>query len=288
MRIGTLGIVVAIVAGVFLLNQFLFSVREDEQALVLQFGEAVAVVQEPGLHVKAPFVQNVVWFDRRVLSRELTAAEYLTLDRKRIVIDHITRWRIVDPLAFFRTVRDEQAAVARMDDIAAARLRQELARFEFVPIVRERRDDIMDTVTIATREAMAAFGIQVLDVHIRRLDLPAEVQQSVFARMQAERLRLAERFRAEGEEQAREIRANADRDVQILLATAFATSQNLRGEGDAQAITVTGQAFGQDPEFYAFLRRLQTYEQVLTEGSTVVLRPDSSLFQYLENPTLRR
>ncbi|MBI4213804.1 MAG: protease modulator HflC, partial [Chloroflexi bacterium] len=283
-----LALVAGAIAAVMLLMQFVFIIREDEQAIVIQFGDALAVIQEPGLHFKAPFIQDVARFDRRVLSRELTPAEYLTLDRKRIVVDHVTRWRIIDPLAFFRTVRDEAGAVARMDDITTTRLRQELSGRDFIPIVRERRDEIMTRVTTGTRQGMEAFGIEVLDVHIRRLDLPAEVQQSVFARMQAERLVLAARFRAEGEEQAREIRARADRDVQIMLATAFATSQNLRGEGDAQAIAVSAQAYGQDQEFYAFVRRLEVYERVLTEGSTLVLRPDSNLFQYLESPTLGR
>jgi membrane protease subunit HflC len=285
MRFGLMGIIGTALLAVMVIPQFFYTVREDQQALILQFGDVMAIVQEPGLHMKAPFVQNVVRFDKRVLSRELNPSEYLTLDRKRIVVDHITRWRITDPLAFYRTVRDEQGAVSRMDDISSARMRQELARYEFIPIVRERRDDIMNDVTAGTRDAMRAFGIEVLDVHIRRLDLPAEVQQSVFARMQAERHRLAERFRAEGQEQALAIRASADREVQVILATAFGSSQSLRGEGDAQAIAVTGQAFGQDPEFYAFLRRMQTYEQVLGEGSTVVLQPNSSLFRYLESPT---
>ena len=283
-----LALAVGTIAAAVLLMQFVFIIREDEQAIVIQFGDVLAVVQEPGLHFKTPFVQDVVRFDRRVLSRELTPAEYLTLDRKRIVVDHVTRWRISDPLAFYRTVRDEAGAVARMDDITTTRLRQELSGTEFIPIIRERRDDILTRVTAGTRQGMQAFGIEVIDVNIRRLDLPTEVQQSVFARMQAERLVLAERFRAEGEEQALEIRARADRDVQILLATAFATSQNLRGEGDAQAIAVSAQAYGQDQEFYAFVRRLEVYERVLTDGSTLVLRPDSNLFQYLESPTLGR
>lgn len=282
-----LALVVGSFAALLLLTQFVFVIREDEQAIVIQFGDALAVIQEPGLHFKTPFIQDVARFDRRVISRELTPAEYLTLDRKRVVVDHVTRWRITDPLAFFRTVRDEPGAVARMDDITTTRLRQELSGHEFIPIVRERRDEIMTRVTAGTRQGMEAFGIEVLDVQIRRLDLPTEVQQSVFARMQAERLVLAARFRAEGEEQVREIRAKADRDVQILLATAFATSQNLRGEGDAEAIAVSAQAYGQDQEFYAFVRRLQVYEQILTDGSTVVLSPNSNLFQYLESPTLR-
>ena len=174
--------------------------------------------------------------------------------------------------------------MARLDDLISARLRQETAKHNFLDFVREKREEIMQVVTKDTKETAKSFGIEVLDVRIKGLDLPKEVQASVFARMRAERERIAKRYRAEGEERAQEIRAGADREREVILATAYETSQKLNGEGDANATTIYAQAFGQDPEFYAFTRRLQAYEKILNTGTTLVLSPDSELLRYLQNP----
>lgn len=260
---------------------------EWQQAIVTRFGDPIRTVREPGLYFKLPMIHTVTRFDKRVLATDAPGGEYLTLDKKRLAIDHISRWRIVDPLQFFRTVRDERGAMARLDDIITARLRQEIAKENFKEIIREKREAIMEEVTRAARELAAPFGIAVVDVRVKRADLPPEVQQSVFARMRAERQRIALRYRAEGEEKAREIRGAADKEREIILARAYADSQRLRGEGDAQATAVTGRAFGRDPAFYAFLRRLQTYETALAEGTTLVLSPRSDLLRYLESPRPR-
>lgn len=266
-----------------------YVVSEWQQAIVTRFGQPIRTVREPGLYWKLPIIHTVTYFDKRVLATEPgTAGEYLTLDKKRLAIDHISRWEIVDPLQFFRTVRDERGAMARLNDIITARLRQEVGKVDFKAIIREKRDEIMGTVTGATRELAAPFGIRVVDVRVKRADLPPEVQASVFARMQAERQRIAMKYRAEGDEKAREIRAEADKAREIIIAKAYGESQRLRGEGDAQAIAVTGRAFGQEPEFYGFLRRLESYEQVFDEGTTIVLRPDSDLLRYLQSPRDRR
>lgn len=266
-----------------------YVVSEWQQAIVTRFGQPIRTVREPGLYWKLPIIHTVTYFDRRVLATEPgTAGEYLTLDKKRLAIDHISRWEIVDPLQFFRTVRDERGAMARLNDIITARLRQEVGKVDFKAIIREKRDEIMGTVTGATRELAAPFGIRVVDVRVKRADLPPEVQASVFARMQAERHRIALKYRAEGDEKAREIRAEADKAREIIIAKAYGESQRLRGEGDAQATAVTGRAFGQEPEFYGFLRRLESYEQVFDEGTTIVLRPDSDLLRYLQSPRDRR
>jgi membrane protease subunit HflC len=182
-------------------------------------------------------------------------------------------------------MRDEPGAIARLNDIVSARLRQEIAQHNFIDIVREKRGPIMAAVTRGVSEQAIAFGIEVRDVRIKRLDLPAEVQASVFARMKAERERIAKRYRAEGEERALEIRATADKEREIILATAYSDSQRLRGEGDAQATAITAAAFGRDIEFYAFLRRLEAYEKILGERATLILRPDSDLLRHLETPT---
>jgi len=268
----------------FALGQTAFTIGEWEQGMILQFGNPKRILQEPGLYFKVPVVQNLARFDKRVLTTDARTAEYLTLDKKRVLVDHVSRWRIQEPLEFYRSVRDPQRAMARLDDLISARLRQETAKHNFLDLIREKREAIMQIVTKDTKETAKAFGIEVLDVRIKRLDLPQEVQASVFARMRAERERIAKRYRAEGEERAREIRAGADREREVILATAYEASQKLGGEGDAQAAAIYAQAFGQDPEFYAFTRRLQAYEKILSSGTTLVLPPDSELLRYLQNP----
>jgi membrane protease subunit HflC len=272
---------------VFALAQTAFTIGEWEQGMIVQFGNPKRILQEPGLYFKLPFVQNLVRFEKWVLTTDARTAEYLTLDKKRVLVDHVSRWRIQEPLEFYRSVRDQQRAMARLDDLISARLRQETAKHNFLDFVREKREEIMAVVTKDTKETAKTFGIEVLDVRIKGLDLPQEVQASVFARMRAERERIAKRYRAEGEERAREIRAGADREREVILATAYETSQKLSGEGDAQAAAIYAQAFGQDPEFYAFTRRLQAYEKILSSGTTLVLPPDSELLRYLQNPGVK-
>ncbi|MBE0697948.1 MAG: protease modulator HflC [Anaerolineaceae bacterium] len=269
---------------VFAAIQSVYFIEEGQQGLVFQFGEPRQVVQNPGLYFKVPFIQDLVLLEKRVLGTQPLSAEYLTLDKKRLLVDHVSRWQITDPLLFYRTVRNESGAMARLDQVIAGRLREEIARHNFIDIIREKREPIMATVTDGAQQAAASFGITLIDVRIMRVDLPGEVQSSVFARMQAERERIAKRYRAEGEEQARRIRAEAEKEREIILAEAYSESQVLRGEGDAQAALVTAQAFGQGLEFYGFVRRLQVYESILGDGSTIMLPPDSDLLRYLESP----
>jgi modulator of FtsH protease HflC len=268
----------------FVLPQLSFTIAEWEQGMIVRFGNPQPILEKPGLYFKLPVIDTLVRFEKWVLSTDARTAEYLTLDKKRVLVDHISRWRIEKPLEFYRSVRDPQRATARLDDLISARLRQETAKHNFLDFVRERREEIMAVVTKDTKETAKTFGIEVLDVRIKALDLPQEVQASVFARMRAERERIAKRYRAEGDERAREIRAGADREREVILATAYETSQKLSGEGDAQAASIYAQAFGQDPEFYAFTRRLQTYEKILGTGTTLVLPPDSELLRYLQSP----
>ena len=270
---------------VFAALQSMYIVSEWQQGLVFQFGDPVRVVREPGLYFKTPLVHDLVMLDKRVLGTQPQSAEYLTLDKKRLLVDHVSRWQITDPLLFYRTVRSETGAMARLDQVIAGRLREEIAKHNFIDIVRAKREQIMATVTEGVLGSATSFGITLLDVRIMRVDLPTEVQASVFARMQAERERIAKRYRAEGEEQALEIRAASDKEREIILATAYGKAQVLRGEGDAQAALVTADAFGQDLEFYGLVRRLQVYETILAEGSTIMLPPDSDLLRYLESPT---
>jgi len=273
-----------VLVALLLIFQSVFVVAEWQQGLITQLGKPVRIVREPGLHVKLPVLQTFTRFDKRILITDAQAAEYLTLDKKRLAVDHVSRWRIRDPLEFYRTVRDERGAMARLDDIIFARLRQEIARHNFAEFIREKREGIMQAVTAGTREMAAPFGIEVVDVRIKRADLPTEVQASVYARMRAERDRIAKRYRAEGEERARQIRASADKDREIIVAKAYEESQRLTGDGDAEAVAIYARAFGQDPEFYGFLRRLESYEKIFAEGTTVILPADSDLLRYLQGP----
>ncbi len=278
---GGLILLAAAVVGLVLVAQIFFIVPETHHAIVLQLGDYRATRSEPGLYAKLPFMQQATYFDKRLLSTDATPQEYLTLDKKRVRVDHITRWRITDPLQFLVSVQSEAGARARLDDVVFSEMRRTLASYNFDVIISDERDPIMNAVTVATQAQSAAFGIQVADVRIKRADLPKEVEQSVFARMQAERSREANRYRAEGDEQGAEIRASADRERIVIVADAQERAARTRGEGDADAIKIYADALNQDPEFFAFRRRLEAYEKVMRERDIVVLPSDADFFNYL-------
>jgi membrane protease subunit HflC len=259
----------------------IFVVDEGELAMVTQFGEYKRSVENPGLYFKTPFVQTVDSMERRIMGSDTPPAVYLSLDKKRLVADPVSRWRIVDPLMYFKTVHDEGGAKARLDDIINSELRRELASHNFGDIIGNARDPMMQRVALATRSQTKEFGIEIVDVRIKRADLPREVQESVFARMRAERDRVAKQYRSEGEEEAAKIRADTDKEKTILLAKAYETSQKARGEGDAESTKIYADAYGKDPEFYAFTRSLDAYERAMGEQTTLVLSTGSDLFQYL-------
>lgn len=274
-------VVILFIVAVVVATQVLFVVDETKQAIILQFGEPVATVQEPGLAMKMPLIQNVIYFEKRVLSSDAPPQEYLTTDKKRLVVDHVTRWRIADPLMFFKAVRTEAGARARLDDIVFSELRGELARVDFVDVISQQRDQIELRVAASTELKASEYGIEVVDVRTKRADLPLEVQQSVFDRMRAERQRESSLFRAEGEEQANIIRAQADRSSTVILAEGYREAQHARGEGEAEAIRIYAEALSQDLEFYAFSRRLEAYATVLKRGDRMVIPSDSEFFRFL-------
>jgi modulator of FtsH protease HflC len=271
---------IVLVVAVILMLQTFFTVDEREQVIITQFGEYMRTINKPGLAMKLPFIQAVARFDRRVLATDAPQAE-LSQDKKRLVADPVTRWRIADPLKFYKTVRDESGARARLDDLVFSELRREVASHTFASVIGAQREGIMNAVAASTRERAREFGIEVIDVRIKRADLPREVQASVFARMQAEREREAKRYRSEGEEEAAKLRAETDKQRTIILADAEQKAQRLRGEGDAAAAQIYAQAYGEDPEFYGFVRSLQAYEQFLGKRGTLLLSADSALFRYL-------
>lgn len=279
-----IGIIVVIVAVLIILPQTLFMVDQTKQAIVLQFGEPVATYNTPGLKIKVPFAQTVISFEKRILTSDPGAGEYLSSDKKRLLVDHVSRWRIVDPLRFFQAVRNEAGGLSRLQPIVFSEMRAELALHPIVDIISGKREQIMDTVKERVQPKASEFGMEIVDVRIRRADLPNEVLNSVFARMQAERDRIAKGYRAEGEERAARERADADRQNTIILAEAYEESQGLRGEGDAEATTIYAQAFNQDPEFYTFLRSLEAYQKFLPQNTTLVLSTESELFKYIVSP----
>jgi len=272
-------IVLVVVIAVALLVQAAFIINEGEQAVVFQFGRPVRIIQEPGLYFKYPFVQDVAVIEKRIMAAEARPAEYITLDKKRLIVDTVSRWRIVEPLTFYQTVRNDSGAIARLNPIISTRLRQEIANHNFIDFIRQEREEIMKSVTQGTAELAKRFGIDVIDVRIKRVDLPEEVQNSVFARMKAERERIAMRYRAEGDEQAREIRANANKEKEIMLAEAYRKSQALRGAGDAEATSVYAVAYGKDEEFYSFTRHLEVYQRVVGAEPPILLTPGSELLR---------
>ncbi|HUU51030.1 MAG TPA: protease modulator HflC [Nitrospinota bacterium] len=259
----------------------LFTVDETQTTIVTQFGKYIQSATEPGLYFKIPFVQVVHYFDKRILEYDAAPSEILTKDKKNLVLDNYSRWKIIDPLKFFKTVRSEAGAQARLDDIVFANLREELARHNLSEIIDVRREAIMEVVHEKSEEKARQYGIKVIDVRIKRADLPREVEESVFARMRAERERIAKKYRSEGEEQAAKLRAGTDKDRVIILADAYKEAQKTRGEGDAEAVKIYANAFQKDPKFYDFLRTLETYKKTIDEETTLVLGSDSELLRYI-------
>lgn len=261
-----------------------YVVEEGEIAIVTRFGEYQVSRLSPGPYPKAPLADTVVRMQRRILVSDTPPAEYLTLDKKRLVADPITRYRITKPITYYKTVRDESGARARIDDIVNSELRAEIASHEFGDIVGKRRQPLVDRVTQRTRAKVAQFGIQLVDVQIKRADLPREVQESVFQRMRAERDRIAKRYRSEGEEEAQKIRAQSDKERSIILAKAYERAQSLIGEGDAQGVAIYAKAFGKDADFYALVRSLEAYEKSIDADTQLVLSTGSELFRYINSP----
>ena len=273
---GIFGILILIAFSIIII------VDETEQVVILQFGKPIRTITEPGLNYKfpAPF-QTSDTFEKRLLEYDVPPEEILSRDKKSLIIDNYVRWKITDPLLFLKTVKAIPTAKTRLDDIVYSELRQELGTHDMVEIITENRELIMDKVTIASNEETSKFGIEIIDVRIRRVDLPKENESSIYARMEAERKRQANKFRSEGEEEAQKIRAATDRDKTVILAEAYKTSQKIRGEGEAKALDLYATSFSKDPAFYEFQKTLETYEQIIDKKTTLVLPADSKLFKNL-------
>ena len=285
------GGIVAIVALIAILSA-LFTVEQREQALVLQFGEPKRVIQEPGLFIKWPVIQDVVSFDKRLLDYDAPAEEVIASDQKRLVVDAFARYRIVNPLLFYQTVRTEAVLRPRLGNIINTNLRRVLGTVRLEALVSKDRGDLMRRIAASVRAEAAPFGISVEDVRIKRADLPAANSEAVFRRMQTERQQEAAELRALGDQQARRIRAEADREKVVIVADAEKDGQILRGEGEGEMNQIFAESFGRDPEFFAFYRSMQAYQEALSgDDTTMVLSPDSEFFRYFgdfEDPATRQ
>ena len=275
-------LLVIIVLGLIVFFTTVFTVDERQQVVILQFGDPIRTITEPGLHFKLPVpFQNIVRFDDRLLEYDVSPEEVLSKDKKSLIVDNYVRWKITNPLVFLQTVQAIPTAITRMDDIIYSELRRELGTHNMTEIITETREEIMEKVTENSDKATDQYGIEDVDVRIKRVDLPKENEQSIYARMEAERNRQANKFRSEGDEEAQKIRASTEKDKTIILAVAYKESQEIRGLGEAQALEIYAKAFNKDVDFYEFLRTLETYKKVIDDKTTLVLPADSKLFKML-------
>lgn len=281
MRASTISII-ALVAAAFVALNGLFIVQQTQQGIVLQFGEPKRTLQDPGLNWKIPFIQNVVFYENRVLSLVSSDSDEVILaDQKRLEVDTYTRYRIVNPLLFYQTVRNVLGVEQRLDAIVDSSVRRVLGGATLIDILSEARSELTASIREEVNESANSLGLEIIDVRIRRADYPDATSQNIFNRMKSEREREAKEFRATGEEEAQKIRADADKQRTVMVAEARRQSEILRGEGDAKSIEIYANAFGQDKDFFSFYRSMQAYRKTFSkEGTSLVLSPDSEFFRY--------
>ena len=287
MRSNFLGGVVAVIAlaALVVVWSSLFTVYQTQQALVIRLGQPVAVVSDPGLHLKAPFIDTVINVDKRILDLEAPPQEVIASDQKRLVVDAFARYRIEDALRFYQTLGSINGANSQLSILLNSALRRVLGEVTFTHVVRDQRADLMSRIQKLMDQEAKSYGIHVVDVRIRRADLPEQNSQAVYQRMQTERQREAAEFRAQGAQRGQEIRSRADRDVTVLVAEAQSKAEQIRGEGDAKRNQIFAEAFTKDPDFFSFYRSMQAYENGLKAKDTrFLLKPDSSFFRFFGDP----
>ena len=277
---GKIGVIAGLIV-IFVVSLSLFTVDQTQQAIVIQLGKPLEGIYGPGLHFKVPFIQQVMTFEKRILVYDASPTEILTKDKKNLVVDNYTKWAITNPLRFYTTVRNENGAQARLDDIVYAGLRVELGQHNLSDIVSETRDALMMKVTEKSAKRAEDYGIRVVDVRIKRADLPEQNEKHVFGRMKAERERQAKQYRSEGEEESKKITAKADMERTIILAEAYKISEKLKGEGDAKSIKIYAEAYKKDIEFYGFIRSLEAYGKALKTDTKLVINLNAPFFKYM-------
>ncbi len=291
MKLGFVGGLVAalVLALVVVAYGSVFTVHQTRQALVVRLGNPIRVITEPGLYFKVPLLENVIDIDKRILDLENPAQEIIASDQKRLVVDAFARYRVKDPLLFFQRVSTIERANFQLSTLLNSSLRRVLGEATFTQVVRDERGVLMARIREQLDREVADLGITVIDVRIRRADLPEQNSQAIYDRMTSERQREAAEERAKGNQRAQEIRARADRDVTVLVADATSRSESIRGEGDGERNRIFADAFGRDADFFAFYRAMQAYETGLKQGDTrMLLRPDSEFFRYFQNPSGKR
>ncbi len=273
--------IILLVGLALLLYGSMFTVNMKQNAIVLQLQEYKKTVTEPGLHFKIPIAQDVKFFPKMLLVLDGSPADVITKDKKTMLIDNYTMWRIKDPLSFLRTMRTLRAGESRLDDIIKSELRVELGTHNLIDVVTKTREEIMDKVNKESNEKAGQYGIEVLDVRIKRADLPEANAMKVFNRMRSERERIAKKYRSEGKEEATKIRAETDKEKVIIIAEAYKKEQEIRGDGDGRSTKIYADAFNKDREFYTFMRSMQAYKNSLKTNTTVLLSEQSDFLDYL-------
>jgi membrane protease subunit HflC len=275
-----------VLAVVVLASMSLFTVDQRERAIVFQLGEVKEVITTPGLHFKWPLIQNVRYFDARILTLDTPDAErFITSEKKNLLVDTFVKWKIIDARQYYISVGDEVQAQTRISQTVNATLREEVGKRTVHEVVSEDRNEIMKSVRERANQDAKKIGVEIIDVRLKRVDLPQEVSESVYKRMDAERKSVANQLRSEGSSEAERIRAEADKEREVIIANAYKEAQRIKGEGDAKAAAAYAQAFGQNPEFYAFYRSLEAYRSSFKNRSDVlVLEPNSDFFKYLKGP----
>jgi modulator of FtsH protease HflC len=288
MKLGVAGGIAAALVVLLIILGYgsLFTVYQTRQALVVRLGEPIRVITEPGLKLKIPVIDSVISIDKRILDLEAPAQEVIASDQKRLVVDAFARYRIHDPLRFYQTVTSIEGANSRLSTLLVSALRRVLGEATFIQVVRDERPQLTQKIREQLDREAAAFGIDVVDVRIRRADLPEQNSQAVYQRMITERQREAQEFRSQGTQRAQEIRAKADRDVTVLMAEAQSKGEQIRGEGDAERNHIFAEAFGRDVDFFSFYRSMQALESGLRHNDTrMLLKPDSEFFRYFVDPS---
>jgi membrane protease subunit HflC len=275
------GIGVLVIAVIVVIYSSVFTVDMTEQAIILQLQEYKKTISKPGLYFKIPIIQEAKVFSNQLLVNDAEPSEAFTQDKKNLLVDSFSMWRIIDPLKFLQTVRSEVGAQARLNDIIRSELRVEIAKFELSKVVSDAREGIMSVVTEVVSKKAAEYGIEIIGVRIKRADLPKEIAQSIFVRMRTERKRKATKYRSEGKEESIKIKAETDKEQTIILATARQEDQEIRGEGDAKATKIYAEAFKADPKFYAFIRSMEAYKNSFNSDTTIMLSEDSDFLEFL-------
>lgn len=274
---------VGILLGLLILGASPFYIVDVIQnAIVVQLGKPVRTVTEGGLYLKMPFIEEVTYFDKRLLDYDSNAQDVITQDKKTLLLDNFAKWRITDPLKVYQAFQSQRGALQRLHDIIYSELRVELGRHDLAEIVSSARAELMAVVTQRANEKASAYGIEIQDVRIKRADLPEQNEKAVFSRMQAERERQAKQYRAEGAEEAQKIKSEAEKDREIILAEAYRESEELRGGGDAKAFRIYADAYRQDPHFFEFTRTMEAYRKTLKDKTTILVSPDSEFFRFLK------